>query len=93
MTIAEWVVNLVMMYAAVGIVFAVAFVIEGIGKIDPAAKGSSLMFRLLVLPGAAALWPVLLKRRLGGRTHPPTEKNPHRAAASISKAAGREERQ
>ena len=78
MTIAEWVVNLVMIYAAFGIVFAVIFVIVGIGKIDAAAKGAPVMFRLLVLPGVAALWPLLLKRWLGGRTHPPTENNPHR---------------
>lgn len=81
MTIAEWIVNLAMMYAAFGIVFAVAFIIFGIGKIDQAAKGSPAMFRLLVLPGVAALWPLLLKRWLGGQTHPPAENNPHRKAS------------
>ncbi|HMV49747.1 MAG TPA: hypothetical protein PLD20_27455 [Blastocatellia bacterium] len=81
MTIAEWVVNLAMLYAALGVVFALAFIFLGIGKIDQAAKGSPLMFRLLVLPGVAALWPLLLKRWLAGQTYPPTENNPHRKAA------------
>lgn len=80
MTIAQWVVNLVMIYAAFGVAFAIAFVIFGVGKIDPAAKGTPLLFRLLILPGAAALWPLLVKRWLGGQANPPREKNPHRQA-------------
>lgn len=78
MAIAQWVVNLAMIYAALGVAFAIAFVIFGVGKIDPAAKGTSLLFRLLILPGTVALWPLLVKRWLGGQAHPPREKNPHR---------------
>jgi hypothetical protein len=49
-------------YAALGAVFAVWFVVAAIGRIDPAARGAGIGFRLIVLPGAAALWPLLLKR-------------------------------
>ena len=49
-------------YAALGIVFAVAFVIWGVERVDPAAKGTRLGFRLLILPGSATLWPLLLRR-------------------------------
>jgi hypothetical protein len=85
MTIAEWVVNLAIIYVVIGLVFAVAFVTIGIGRIDSAAKGSPVMFRLLILPGVAAFWPVLLKRWLGGQVQPPVETNPHRQAAREGK--------
>jgi hypothetical protein len=57
-------------YAAVGLIFAVAFVLLGVHKFDVAAHGASPGFRLLMLPGCAALWPVmavkwLRRRRLG----------------------------
>ncbi len=47
-------------YAAVGVVFALAFVLVGVGKVDAGAKGAGLLFRVLILPGTAALWPVML---------------------------------
>jgi hypothetical protein len=49
-------------YAAAGVVFAAAFVTWGVQRVDPAAKGAQLGFRLLILPGCAALWPLLLGR-------------------------------
>jgi hypothetical protein len=54
-------------YALVGVVFAIAFVMRGIERVDPAAHGSGLGFRLLVMPGAAALWPVLLRNWTGAK--------------------------
>lgn len=42
-----------------GLSFGIPFVIRGIARVDPAARGSSWTFRLLVLPGVAALWPVM----------------------------------
>lgn len=69
MAVAELVVNVLGIYAAIGALFGIAFVIAGIGRIDPVAKDSTLGFRLIVLPGAALLWPLLLKRWFGAR-HP-----------------------
>lgn len=46
-------------YAAVGLAFAPAFVTAGAARLDPAARGASWAFRLLILPGSAALWPLL----------------------------------
>jgi hypothetical protein len=55
-------------YASVGIVFSVAFAWRGAGAIDPVARSAGWGFRLLVIPGAAALWPWLLVRwRAAGR--------------------------
>ena len=53
-------------YGVVGAVFAVAFVTVGIHRVDPVAEHAPLGFRLIVLPGAAALWPLLLVRWLRG---------------------------
>ena len=62
MVFAEWLVKLLAAYAGAGLLFAVIFAIAGIGRVDPAAKGSSAGFRLMVLPGVAVLWPLMMKR-------------------------------
>ena len=80
LTIATWLVNILVIYLGVGIVFAIAFVWKGVGEIDPSAKGGTIGFRLLILPGTTALWPILARRWLS-RQGPPEEINPHRAAA------------
>ena len=51
-------------YLLVGLVFGVAFVARGIARVDPVAAGSSWGVRLVVLPGVAALWPVMAARWL-----------------------------
>lgn len=53
---------LLAVYGGVGVCFAVAFVVSGVARIDARAAGSGVGFRLLILPGAAALWPVLAVR-------------------------------
>jgi hypothetical protein len=62
MLAAEWFANLFMGYLALGILFALAFVAIGIGRVDPVAKDSSVGFRLIIFPGVVAMWPWLLKR-------------------------------
>ena len=69
-------------YVALGALFGVAFVAVGAARIDPAAKGAPLAFRLLVLPGAIALWPYLLARWASGAKAPPEEANAHRRRAA-----------
>ena len=56
-------------YAGIGLLFAVAFLTAGISRVDPVSKGSGIGFRLIILPGVAALWPVLLARWIRGRRH------------------------
>lgn len=60
--IAEGVVFATGIYLAIGLVFGLAFVMRGAGLVAPAARGSGLTFRLLILPGVAALWPLLWQR-------------------------------
>lgn len=86
-TVAQWLVMLFQLYAAIGLVFAVVFVWRGVGSIDPVAAEGTLGFKLLILPGCAALWPLLLRRWLGGVTSPPDETNSHRVAAAKGDAS------
>ncbi|MBI4910777.1 MAG: hypothetical protein HY820_44600 [Acidobacteria bacterium] len=53
-------------YAIIGAVFAVAFLIGGVNRLDPAAKASGLAFRVIVFPGCVALWPLLAVKWLRG---------------------------
>ena len=49
-------------YVAAGLLFAAAFVIVRIHSIDPAASRGTLGFRMVIFPGVAALWPLLLMK-------------------------------
>jgi len=68
-------------YLGFGLLFSLFFVAKGAGKIDPTAKAGTIGFRLLIIPGTMAFWPLLAKRWWQGKTEPPEEKNPHRLAA------------
>jgi hypothetical protein len=50
------------LYAACGLVTAVAFVSIGVTRVQPQAM--SLGARILILPGAVVLWPYVLMRWL-----------------------------
>jgi hypothetical protein len=68
-------------YLAGGLVFAIFFAWHGVKQIDRHAASGPLGFRLLIIPGAMAFWPLLLNRWLTGVRHPPEENNAHRQAA------------
>jgi hypothetical protein len=68
-------------YLACGLVFAIPFAFVGVKRIDPHAAKGSWGFRLLVIPGAMAFWPLLLRRWVSGMTEPPEECDAHRRAA------------
>ncbi|MEQ9616520.1 MAG: hypothetical protein RLN60_00625 [Phycisphaerales bacterium] len=63
---AQLVVTIVAVYAGVGLVVALLFLFLAVKRIDPAANGASRGFRVLVFPGAAALWPVILVKWIRG---------------------------
>lgn len=58
-------VNLFLLYLLLGLLFAVAFAWKGAGAIDAKAAQASWFFKLLILPGAMALWPFLLSKWIG----------------------------
>jgi hypothetical protein len=70
---------LLTVYAMLGMLFAVLFVWIGVQRLDAQAVGAGIGFRLLILPGVAAFWPMLFARWMRGVTEPPAETNPHRA--------------
>ena len=89
-TLAVWIVNVFALYAVIGVLFGLFFVVRGVSRIDPVAADGTWGFRLLILPGSAALWPLLLVRwlRAGDGSGPPTETNAHRRAARAARTSG-----
>jgi hypothetical protein len=81
LALARLIVGLLATYAALGLLFAPFFVLRGVDRIDPSARGASWGFRLLIVPGVVALWPYLALRWLRGAHAPPEEVNAHRVAA------------
>lgn len=49
-------------YMAIGFLFALVFVSAGARVVDPKTAGGSVLFRVLIIPGCAALWPLLLHK-------------------------------
>jgi hypothetical protein len=92
--IAAILLSLAGLYLLCGIVFAIAFVLVGVGKIDPHAAHGTWGFRILIFPGSTLLWPLLAKRWMQGIHEPPEEKNAHRLNAECkmhsAKCAGTE---
>jgi len=86
--IATWMVRALAAYAAFGLLFAIAFLARGIERLDPGARGSGWGFRLIVLPGVVAFWPLLLARWLRGASQP-IESNAHRRAAQSDSGAAK----
>jgi hypothetical protein len=62
--VSEWIAELIVAmaggYVAAGALFAAAFLTWGVSRIDPVARQGTLGFRLIILPGVVALWPLLL---------------------------------
>ena len=74
------VVSLFQLYALVGVVFAALFLPRAVARIDPGVARAPKAMKLLILPGVAALWPLLAWRWMAGAPAP-VERNPHRAKA------------
>lgn len=73
-------------YLMLGGLFAVPFVLYLVNRVDDGARGSTWGFRLMVAPGAALLWPLLLSRLVRGRRKP-VECNAHRLRAAALTAS------
>ena len=53
---------LFLLYLLLGLLFALAFAWKGAEKMDPKTNDTSWFFKLLIMPGAIALWPYLLSK-------------------------------
>jgi hypothetical protein len=74
--LATWVVRLTGWYLAAGLLFAIGFSWRWAGRLDPVAAHGTWGFRLLAIPGAVALWPLLASRLLRAGESPPRSPNP-----------------
>lgn len=63
-----WIPTIVLTWFAIGVLVSVPFLLLAVGRAVAGAKGSSIAFRLVVLPAAALLWPVLLRLWITSRT-------------------------
>lgn len=54
-------------YIGGGLIFAVVVLMIGLKRLEPGAANMPLRVRTLVLPGMAALWPLVLARLIGLR--------------------------
>lgn len=59
------------LYALCGALYAARFLTRRIERVDPCAHGSGWGFRLLILPGVVALWPLLWRRTHRIQEHTP----------------------
>jgi len=64
MVIAIFLLSAFAAYLIFGVVFALAFVLFGVERVDATAHGSTPGFRLIIIPGAMLLWPILLRKWL-----------------------------
>ena len=53
-------------YCLIGLLFSIYFAVSGCSRIDPAAASAGVLVRLMWIPAALALWPLLLLRIVKG---------------------------
>ncbi len=63
-----WIPAIVLTWCAIGMLVAIPFLLFAVGRVVDGAVGSSIAFRLVVLPAATLLWPVLLRLWITSRT-------------------------
>jgi hypothetical protein len=78
---AKMIATLMELYVGAGVVFALAFLPRGVLTIDEGLRASPVAVRVLLAPGMMLLWPIFLRRWIGGAPAP-VETNAHRRAAS-----------
>jgi hypothetical protein len=61
---AEILLTIAATYLGCGLLFGIVFVAWGLGRVDAAARGTPVGFRILIVPGIVAWWPLLLVRWL-----------------------------
>ena len=63
-------------YLALGIAFGIPFIIRGVDRVDPSMRISPVRMRILILPGVAALWPLLLVKWIRASRPAPAPRAP-----------------
>jgi hypothetical protein len=63
---ADLIYHLASLYLALGVLCALPFAAL-VQRLEPSARGASPLFRVLIVPGAALLWPLIVQRALRRR--------------------------
>jgi len=61
-TIVTIILIIIAIFLLAGMLFVFFFLARGLQKIDEGAHGSSIGFRIIIIPGCIVFWPVLLRR-------------------------------
>jgi hypothetical protein len=77
--LASWLLRATAGYLLLGLGFAIPFAFGLVNRLDPVAAHGTRPFRVLLIPGATLLWPLLLRRVLRGDSMPPVERTVHRS--------------
>lgn len=62
MPVLEIILWLVSLYLVCGLAFAIPFILKGVEKIDEGAQGATWGFKVIIIPGTAVFWPLLLRK-------------------------------
>jgi hypothetical protein len=62
----EIILIIVSIYLALGVLFLIPFLVKGISKVDEGAPGSTIGFKIIIIPGVIVFWPFLLKKWMKG---------------------------
>ena len=54
-------------YLLVGVLFVIPFLMKGLNKVDEGANGSTIGFKIIIIPGVIVFWPALLKKWISKR--------------------------
>ena len=61
---------IMLVYLVLGIFFIIPFLIKGMSKVDEGTHGSTIGFKIIIIPGVIVFWPVLLSKWMkGNRNH------------------------
>lgn len=66
--IVETLLRIIAVYLVCGLLFAIPFIVKGVTVIDETAKGGSIGFRIIIIPGVIVFWPFLLKKWINAKS-------------------------
>ena len=64
---------MIAVYLVLGVLFVFPFLIKGLARVDEGANGSTIGFKIIIIPGVIVFWPLLLKKWMKKLNHGDTE--------------------
>jgi hypothetical protein len=58
----EIILIIVAAYLLLGVLFVIPFLMKGLNKVDEGVHGSTIGFKIIIIPGVIVFWPVLLRK-------------------------------